>query len=158
MVLAYSGVNQDTTALAPDSLQFGHALTRYLEQLHRADTRHGPVYMSKTDIADAFMQIWLDLYSIPTLAALLPTHAEESPLVALPLVLPMGWVHSPNHLCAVTETICDITNDRLLSDNINWTPHHLSALADTPSALQATTSIKRRCFVVYCKNCIGVEN
>ena len=136
----YSGVNQDTTALAPDSLQFGHALTRYLEQLHRSDTRHGPVYMSKTDIADAFMQIWLDLHSIPTLAALLPLHDDETPLVALPLVLPMGWVHSPNHLCAVTETICDITNDRLQSDNINWDPHHLSPLADTPSALLPNTS------------------
>ena len=134
----YSGVNHDTTALAPDSLQFGHALTRYLEQLHRSDTRHGPVYMSKTDIADAFMQIWLDLYSIPTLAALLPIHDDETPLVALPLVLPMGWVHSPNHLCAVTETICDITNDRLRSDNIIWDPHHLSTLADTASALQPT--------------------
>ena len=68
----FSGVNQATTSLAPDSLQFGHALPRYLARLHRSDTRHGPVYMSKTDVADAFMQIWLALHAIPTLAALLP--------------------------------------------------------------------------------------
>ena len=135
----FSGVNQATTAEAPDSMQFGHAFHRYLERLHRADTRHGPVYMSKTDIADAFMQIWLELQSIPTLAALLPIQTDESPLVALPMVLPMGWVHSPNYLCAVTETICDLTNARLLSNDINWNPHHLSTLADSAPTTQPTT-------------------
>ena len=134
----FSGVNQATSALAPDSLQFGHAFTRYLQQLHRADTRHGPVYMSKTDVADAFMQIWIELHSIPILAALLPTSIDETPLVAFPMVLPMGWVNSPNYLCAITETICDITNDRLTSTLLNLAPHHLSALADSPADLVAT--------------------
>ena len=134
----FSGVNQATSALAPDSLQFGHAFTRYLQQLHRADTRHGPVYMSKTDVADAFMQIWIELHSIPILAALLPTSIDETPLVAFPMVLPMGWVNSPNYLCAITETICDITNDRLTSNLLNLAPHHLSALADSPADLVAT--------------------
>ena len=134
----FSGVNQATTVEAPDSMQFGHAFHRYLERLHRADTRHGPVYMSKTDIADAFMQIWLELQSIPTLAALLPIQNNESPLVAFPMVLPMGWVHSPNYLCAVTETICDLTNARLHANDINWTPHHLSTLAASTPTLQPT--------------------
>ena len=105
----FSGVNQATTSLAPDSLKFGHALPRYLERLHRSDTRHGPVYMSKTDVADALMQIRLALHAIPTVAALLPAQPGESPLIAFPMVLP-----------------------RLMSGNINEDPHHLSNVADTP--------------------------
>ena len=109
----FSGVNQSTSEVAPDSLQFGHAFLRFMQRLHRADTRRGPIYMSKTDVADAFMRIWIHQDSVPTLAALLPSHGTESALVAIPMVLPMGWVHSPNYLCAVTETICDLANIRL---------------------------------------------
>ena len=122
----FSGVNQATTSLAPDSLKFGHALPRYLERLHRSDTRHGPVYMSKTDVADALMQIRLALHAIPTVAALLPAQPGESPLIAFPMVLP-----------------------RLMSGNINEDPHHLSNVADTPPTSTSNQCLSTNTTNVY---------
>ena len=127
----YSGVNADTISDAPDSLQFGHAFPRFLHRLARADTRRGAIYLSKSDVADAFMRVWLHLNSIATLGALLPSHPNEPPLVAFPLVLPMGWIDSPRYLCAVTETIADLTNDRFASQALACSPHRLDSAADT---------------------------
>jgi hypothetical protein len=61
----FSGVNPYTIPTAPDSLQFGHAFLRILQYLHRADTRRGPIYLAKVDIADAFMRVWLCVHHIP---------------------------------------------------------------------------------------------
>jgi hypothetical protein len=124
-------VNQSTQPAAPDSIQFGHAFNRLLHALQRADTRHGPVYISKTDVADAFMRIWLDAATIPILGAILPAFQREEPLIAFPMILPMGWVESPQYLCSVTETIADLTNDRLAAYDLATKPHRLDALADS---------------------------
>jgi hypothetical protein len=128
----FSGVNQTTHSVAPDSLQFGHAFLRLLQLLSRADTRQGPIYISKTDLADAFMRVWVWAPSIPVLGALLPQLPGEDPLIAFPMILPMGWVDSPQYLCAISETIADITNDRLSHGPLAAEPHRLDELADTP--------------------------
>jgi hypothetical protein len=44
------------------------------------------------------------------------------PLVAFPLVLPMGWTESPLYFCAFTETGSDLANS-LLQRNLRY-PHH----------------------------------
>jgi hypothetical protein len=126
----FSGVNDATVSLAPDSIQFGAALYRFLQQLQRADTRHGPIKLAKTDISDAFMRVWLSLATIPSLGALLPTYPGEEPMVAFPMILPMGWVDSPNYLCAVTETIADLANARFAASQKSVT-HPLNATART---------------------------
>jgi hypothetical protein len=125
----FSGVNQATVSLAPDSLQFGHAFPRFLQRLHRADTRQGNIYLSKTDVADAFMRTWIQAGSVPSLGALLPTLDGEDPLIAFPLILPMGWVDSPQYLCSVTETIADLTNDRFRSGTLALGTHRLDTIA-----------------------------
>ena len=127
----YSGVNTATVSVAPDSMQFGQADRRILQTLHRADTRHGPVYLSKDDISDAFMRAWIEARSVPCLGALIPTYEGEEPTVAFPLVLPMGWVDSPPYLCAITETVADLANARLRSGDLAWGPHRLDNVADT---------------------------
>ena len=127
----FSHVNADTIDLAPDSLQFGHAFDRLLSQFHRADTRHGHIHLSKTDVADAFMRVWIHLRSITTLGALLPRFGSEPPLVAFPLVLPMGWINSPKYLCAVTETIADLTAACFLRSDLQLDPHRLDNHANT---------------------------
>jgi hypothetical protein len=80
----------------PNSLQFGNALLCILQYLHCADTRCGPIYIAKVDITDAFMRIQLYVLHIPMLGALLPSYPGETPLVAFPMILPMGWVESPH--------------------------------------------------------------
>ena len=128
----FAGVNQDSVQLAPDSMQFGRAAERILQALHRADTRHGPVYLAKADISDAFMQVWIATHCVPVLGALLPSLAGEEALVGFPLILPMGWVESPPYLCAVTETIADLANSRLQSNDLATSSHRLKPQAESP--------------------------
>lgn len=131
---SFSDVNQSTLSEAPDSLQFGFALSRILQKLQRADTRRGAIYLAKIDVADAFMRIPLSVQDIAALGALLPVLPGEEPLVAFPLILPMGWVDSPQYLCAVTETVADMANELFRRDMLSHTPHRLDILADTRPA------------------------
>ena len=54
-------------------------------------------------------------------------------LVAVPLVLTMGWVNSPPTFCSLTETICDVANANLYR---NYSPPHrlegLASILDDP--------------------------
>jgi hypothetical protein len=85
----------------------------------------------KVDIANGFYRIWLNLHDIPKLAVLLPRLHGKEPLLALPLVLPMGWTESPPYFCAATETVANVTNRRLAN---HWKapPHRLEEVAATP--------------------------
>ena len=125
-------VNDETVKLAPrEAMQFGKALERILRKIVEADPRYGPVYLLKIDIADGFYRIWLNEHDIPTLAVSLPPLHGDTLLVALPLVLPMGWTESPPYFTTATETVADIANHRLQN---HWQPppHRLEALAETP--------------------------
>jgi hypothetical protein len=93
---SFSNVNVDTVPIAPsESMQFGRTLDRILYKIYHAHQRYGPVYMIKIDIADGFYRLPVSSSHIPTLAVVFPHLPGEEPLVALPLVLPMGWVSSP---------------------------------------------------------------
>lgn len=92
----FSGVNDATVPLAPkESMQFGRALQRVMSNIVGAETRYGPVFLSKIDIADGFYRVWLQATGIPKLGFTLPTTPGQPFLVAFPLALPMGWVESP---------------------------------------------------------------
>jgi hypothetical protein len=78
------------------------------------------------------MQVWMSLSTIPYLGAILPSFPKEEPLITFPVILPMGWVHSPNFLCAVTEMIADLANARFASNNMTTTIHCLNDTACTP--------------------------
>ena len=135
--LSFYGVNFDTQKLAPpEAMQFGRALDRLLFRIRHANPRFGPVYMNKIDISDGFYRVWLTPHSAPKLAVVLPSRPGEDPLIAIPLVLPMGWVESPPTFCAVTETVADIANWRLP----RWyaPPHRLEKFADTPPPVEET--------------------
>ncbi len=123
--LTFNGVNESTACLAPpDAMQFGRTLRRLLQNLHFAPPQHGPVYMLKTDVADGYYRVWLRSLDVPLLAVAFPSLPGEEPLVAFPLVLPMGWTESAPYFCIATETIADITNARCAA---HWDlpRHHL---------------------------------
>jgi hypothetical protein len=69
--------------------------------------------MIKLDISDGFYRIGLNIDDIPKLGVVFPTLPGDEPLIAFPLVLPMGWTNSPPIFSAATETIADIANARL---------------------------------------------
>ena len=129
MDYSFWGINEETLPLAAlDSMQFGHALERLLREILLASPKNGPVYLMKLDIADGFYQIDLNIQDIPKLGVIFPTNPGNESLVALPLVLPMGWTNSPPIFSTATETIADIANQRIRSAT-NILPHRLDNLA-----------------------------
>jgi hypothetical protein len=71
--------------------------------------------MIKLDTSDGFYQIGLNIDDIPKLGVVFPTLPGDKPLIDFPLVLPMGWMHSPPVFSTATENIADIANARLSS-------------------------------------------
>jgi hypothetical protein len=96
-------------------------------------------YQVGQDISDAFMRVWISLATIPCLGAILPSFPDKEPLVAFPMILPMGWVDSPNFLCAVTETIADLANTRFDSNSMTTTVHRLNNTQPDKEPRIATT-------------------
>ena len=133
---SHSGVNQDTVPLAPkDSMQFGLAFQRVVTKVVDSDPRYGPVQLAKIDIADGFYRVWLQTRDMQKLGVVLPTSPGQPPLIAFPLVLPMGWVESLPYFTALTETACDLSNNHLRrrsSQRPHSTVHRLEAVAATP--------------------------
>ena len=110
-------VNDETLPLAPsEAMQFGHALDRILREILLADPKLGSVYMLKLDISDEFYRINVAIDDIPHLGVVFPVKQGAEPLVAFPLVLPMGWKNSPPIFSAATETAADIANRDIQSD------------------------------------------
>ena len=130
----FSGVNDATAPIAPlSAMQFGHTLDRILREILLCNPDHGAVNLLKIDIADGFYRVHLKPDDIPKLGVVFPTRTGQEPLVALPLVLPMGWKNSPPIFCAATETAADIANTALQSTPTSR-PHHLDdAAAAIPS-------------------------
>ena len=89
-------------------MQFGtNSGAHVLYQIRHANPRYGHVYLAKVDLSDGFYRVALNDSAIAKLAVALPQFPGEERLLALPLVLPMGWVESPPFFCAVTETVAD---------------------------------------------------
>lgn len=122
-------VNCDTLGIAPmESMQFGMALPRIAYRTRHRNPRYGAPRMAKFDVTDGFYQMHLRPEDAPTLCTILPRYEGEPQLVAIPLVLTMGWVNSPPIFSALTETICDITNDRMYRHHSP--PHRLEPLVE----------------------------
>ena len=109
---SFYGINNDTVPLAAvESMQFGSAFERFLRELLLANPEHGPIYLSKTDCSDGFYRMDLAPADVPKLGLLFPQEGSveaDDQLVALPLVLPMGWTLSPAVFSTATETVADI--------------------------------------------------
>ena len=129
----FSGVNEATVKLAPpESMQFGKALDRIIQKAADADPRHGTVNLSKYDLADAFMRVGLSPSMILKLTVAVPTTSpDEDPLIAVPMLLPMGWMESPPTFCTVTETIADLANAKIAQGYIPAPYHRHEAIANT---------------------------
>ena len=137
---SFSNVNQEVDKGAPpEAMQLGRALNRVLHRIATADPADGPVYLMKLDLSDGFYRVPLRDSDIPLLGVAFPVAPGAPPLVAMPLVLPMGWTESPPYFCSATKTIADLANDLAHS---TWSPppHPLEVAAATaPEADTALT-------------------
>ena len=56
----WSGLNEKAERLSPmEAMRFGGALLCILKQLLTADLRLGPVYLSKVDLEDTYIRLWV---------------------------------------------------------------------------------------------------
>ena len=137
-------MNQETLLIAAlEAMQFGHALDRILRHILIANPEMGPVYLMKVDLSDGFYRIGLALHDVPKLGVVFPTLPGEEPLVALPLVLPMGWKNSLPIFSTATKTIADLANHACDVQHPIHAQHPLSTLAATkddtvPASTQET--------------------
>lgn len=76
-------------------MQFGSTLQRLLQRLVYANKLHGPPLITKINLADSYYRVPLNPSAALALAVVIPSDTTEQSLIALPLVLPMGWAHSP---------------------------------------------------------------
>ena len=114
-----------------EAMRFGKALYRVIDCILPAPPKLGPTFLSKADLADAYMLIWVRLEEIPSVAFLvLKTTLDEEQLVGCHLLIPMGYVKSAAFFCATTETVKDQTLDTLPTLH-TAPPHHLENLTDT---------------------------
>jgi hypothetical protein len=128
----FFGLNHETVPVSPSEyMQFGRALWRILRHIKSANPHHGPIYLSKIDIADSFYRIWVRASDVPKLGILFPAESGEEYLVGFPLALPMGWTESPKIFTAATETVADMTNASLKSGD-RFPAHHLDTISETP--------------------------
>ena len=87
----YDFINADTLPLAAmESIQFGHALDRILQEVVLADPSMGPVQLLKVDLSDGFYHVNLNVDDIPKLDRCVFSYQSTERFIAFPLVLPMG--------------------------------------------------------------------
>jgi hypothetical protein len=128
---SFFDVIDETVWLAPDkAMQFGKALECILQDIVKANPNFGPIYLMKVDIADGVYHIWVWAPGIVKLTVSIPTLEGNKPLLALPLVLSMGWMQSPPWFCTSTETVTNLANQRL---QWRWhaPSHHLDIITGT---------------------------
>ena len=107
----YWGINAATLPLAAGrSMQFGRTNERLQQTILWTNPRNGKCYAYKVDISDGFYRVPLTPSASLRLGVVLPPLTGTEPLIAFPLVLPMGWAESPPFFCEFTETACDLTN------------------------------------------------
>ena len=119
-------VNDTTdTFTNPLAIQFGSCLTRLLQQIWEANPSEGPVFLSKWDISDAFHHCHIRPEDVGTFSYVVPPiPSGPQLLLCIDLVLPMGWVNSPDLFCATSETVTDLANIAFRSGFNPDPPYH----------------------------------
>ena len=120
-------------------MQWGRTFQRLLWYIHTADRRHGPVFMSKTDLSDGFYQLPLTPSGALKLAVPF-NRADKEPYLAVPTRLPMGWTESPPAFSAMTETVADLINHQLTTDQRIPPEHPMEACASSPVPMHNPTA------------------
>ena len=127
-------------------MQYGRALDRLLCDIVFADPALVPVYILKTDVSDGFYRIGVFPEDAPKLVLIFPSGANEEPMVAIPLMLPMGWKNSPPLFCTATETVAGFADEYLSSHHLSI-PHKLDNRAEVVAPQPAAPLAKKTCSI-----------
>ena len=81
-------------------MRFWGALLRILKKVLNADPRLGPVYLSKVDLEDSYMRLWVRMEDILSVALLIPKKTpRDTKLMVFHLSLTMGYINSAPYFC-----------------------------------------------------------
>ena len=108
-------INEIAERLAPmEVMRFGGALQRILKQVLIVDPRLGPVYLSKVDLADAYMRLWVRVEDVPSLAFLISNKTPiNTQLVGFHASLPMRYINSALYFFMAAETVANLANESI---------------------------------------------
>ena len=89
----WSGLNETTKRQAPmEAMRFGSAPHLILQHVLASNPLPGRVYISKVDLADAYMRLCVRMEDVPSVAFLIPKKTTSDPQqVGFHLSLPMGY-------------------------------------------------------------------
>ena len=107
-----SGLNKSKERLALiEAIRFGSEIHRILQQFFDADLYLGTIYISKADLADAHMRLWVIMDDVPYVAFLAPNKTPRNQqLLGFTLSLPMGYIDIAPYFCMSTKTVADLSN------------------------------------------------
>ena len=71
----------------------------------------------------------LNTNDVPKIGVVFLTNLDTNPIVALLLVLPVGWKNSPPTFPTATETIANLANQRLSRQEYQPPDHRLDQMA-----------------------------
>ena len=87
---------------------------RILKNVLTADPRLGPVYLSKVDLEDAYMRLWVSMEDFPSVAFLIPKKTpNNTQLVGFHIFLPIGYIDSAPYFCMAKETVANLANEAI---------------------------------------------
>jgi hypothetical protein len=109
-------------------MQFSKAVKGLTQVVTHSDQAYGPCKLYKANMSDRFYPIDLSTSGLLKLAVLMPAFLGMPPLVAIPLVLPMGCTDSPPFFSMFAERVCDLTNKDLCTNKC-YPAHPLGNLA-----------------------------
>ena len=86
-----------------ETIYFRGVLLRILNKVLTADLQLGPVCLSKVDLADAYMRLWVRMEEVPSIAFPIPKKTpSDTQLVGFHLSLSMGYNGSAPYFCMAT--------------------------------------------------------
>ena len=131
-------------------IQFGACLPRFLQTIWEVDPAEGNVLLSKWDISYTFHRCPIRAEHIGAFTYVVPPLPSDTTIIlCINLVLPMGWVNSPDMFCAASETVADIANGYILDTTSAFLIYPPTANTYTMAPDPTTSSARLQCKEVY---------
>ena len=97
------------------------------------------------DISDAFHRCPLQAAHIGAFTYVVsPLPSDMTILLCMDLVLPMGWVNSPDMFCAASETVADMANGYILDPTSDFViyPPTVNTYSTTPAPTASSSLLQ----------------
>ena len=92
-------------------MQFGQIIPHLLCTIFHSNPRRGPVFVSKINLSDAHMRVWIFPENLPQLAFVVPPHpSDQNILIGFHLSLPMGHVYSTPYFLCANKIVANLAN------------------------------------------------